>query len=75
MGEETGLYYYSARYLQPQTCRWLSCDPAVSNYMSEKSNGSSGGIYNFINLNLYHYAGNNPLHYKDADGREIVNAA
>ena len=70
--EETGNYYIGARYLQPQTCRWLSCDPALSNYMSEKSNGSSGGIYSFINLNLYHYAGNNPISFTDPDGCEVL---
>lgn len=41
--------------------------------MSEKSNGSSGGIYNFINLNLYHYAGNNPLRMTDPTGCEDWN--
>ncbi len=30
-----------------------------------------GGIYNSANLNLYHYAGNNPLKYTDPDGREL----
>jgi hypothetical protein len=29
-----------------------------------------GGIYNLVNLHLYHYAGNNPVKYTDPDGRE-----
>ena len=28
-----------------------------------------GGIYNSVNLNLYHYGNNNPLKYTDQDGR------
>ena len=42
----------------------------MGEYVSGKSNGYSGGIYNSINLNLYHYANNNPLKYVDPDGRE-----
>ena len=30
MDEETGLYYYGARYLDPKYSRWLSGDPALS---------------------------------------------
>jgi len=29
-----------------------------------------GGVFNAINLNVYHYAGNNPVKYTDPDGRE-----
>ena len=27
-----------------------------------------GGVYNSVNLHLYHYANNNPIHYSDPDG-------
>ena len=66
--EETGLYYYGARYFDPRYSRWISTDPALSEYMSGSKAGM-GGAYNSVNLNLYHYAGNNPVKYKDPDGR------
>jgi hypothetical protein len=28
-----------------------------------------GGVYNYVNLHVYHYAGNNPVKYTDPDGR------
>ena len=34
-----------------------------------------GGIFNTVNLQLYHYAGNNPVKYTDPDGRIIRNSA
>jgi RHS repeat-associated protein len=77
---ETGLYYYGARYLDPKTSRWLSTDPAVGEYIpgapvdeeAKKRNGNlpgMGGVFNTVNLHLYHYAGNNPVKYTDPDGR------
>ncbi len=34
-----------------------------------------GGIFNSVNGNLYHYAGNNPVKYTDPDGRSAKNAS
>ena len=80
MDEETGLYYYGARYLDPKYSRWLSGDPALSDYIpkapiddeakkhNEKLPGM-GGVFNVVNLHLYHYAGNNPVKYTDPDGK------
>jgi RHS repeat-associated protein len=80
LDEETGLYYYGARYLDPQTSRWLSTDPAMGEYIPQapvneearRRNGNlpgMGGVFNYVNLHVYHYAGNNPVKYVDPDGR------
>jgi hypothetical protein len=31
-----------------------------------------GGVFNVVNLHLYHYAGNNPLKYTDPDGNLTI---
>jgi RHS repeat-associated protein len=78
---ETGFYYYGARYLDPRTSRWLSGDPALGEYLpaapvsdeAKKGNGNlpgQGGVFNLVNLHVYHYAGNNPVKYVDPDGRD-----
>jgi RHS repeat-associated protein len=50
--QEVGLYYNRARYYDPQLGRFLSEDPA----------GIGGG------LNLYAYAGNDPVNGRDPNG-------
>ena len=49
---------------------WLSTDPALGEYVSQTSKGE-GGIYNSVNLNLYHYANNNSIKYTDPDGNWV----
>jgi RHS repeat-associated protein len=79
---ETGLYYYGFRYLEPKTGRWISGDPALGEYLpvaplgdEEKKRNSNlpgmGGVFNYVNLHVYHYAGNNPVKYVDPDGRKL----
>ena len=80
LDSETGLYYYGARYMNPKTSNWLSADPALGDYIpsvptdeeARKHNGNlpgMGGVFNMVNLALYHYTGNNPVKYTDPDGK------
>src|SRR5574340_319760 len=68
LDEETGLYYYGARYYDPRTSVWQSADPILDDYLSGKR--GMGGVYTPPNLNLYAYSHTNPLIYSDPDGRE-----
>jgi hypothetical protein len=74
------MVYYGARYLDGKASMWLSVDPALGEYLPEapvddearKRNGKlpgMGGVFNTVNLHLYHYAGNNPVKYTHPDGR------
>ena len=63
----------------------MSADPAVGEYIplaptddeAKKHNGQLpgiGGVFNVVNFQLYHYAGNNPVKYTDPDGRETYDS-
>jgi len=54
LDEETGLYYYGARYYDPKTSVWLSVDPLAEKYP---------------NVDSYVYCHNNPVNMIDPDGR------
>jgi RHS repeat-associated protein len=82
---ETGLYYYGARYLNPQTGMWLSTDPAMGEYIPQAPMNDEarrynqnlpgmGGVFNTVNLHTYHYAGNNPVNLVDPDGEKQTEA-
>ena len=71
LDEETGLYYYGARYYDPRTGAWQSPDPAVDRYLAGLS---QGGVYNSNNLNLYAYAYQNPVKYSDPNGKWVETA-
>jgi len=55
--DETGLYYYGARYYNPRAGVWMSPDPAFG-----------GGVESPQHLALYTYAGNNPVNVTDPTG-------
>jgi RHS repeat-associated protein len=84
LDHETRFYYFGARYLDPKASRWISGDPALGEYLpsapvneeARKRNGSlpgMGGVFNYVNLHVYHYGGNNPVRYVDIDGEFIIN--
>ncbi|TPG86347.1 RHS repeat domain-containing protein [Pseudomonas mandelii] len=56
--DDSGLYYYGARYYAPWLQRWISADPA----------GDVDG------LNLYGFVGNNPMLYVDVIGETRSNS-
>ena len=53
LDEETGLYYYGARYLNPTNGMWLSTDPLFEKY---------------VGMSPYHYCNLNPLRFVDPTG-------
>ena len=57
LDEETGLYYFGARYYAPRESIWLSTDPLAEKYPS---------------FSPYVYCANNPINAIDPDGRDII---
>jgi RHS repeat-associated protein len=53
LDEETGLYYYGARYLDPTHAAWLSVDPMFEKY---------------VGMTPYNYCAGNPVKLVDVDG-------
>ncbi|EFA98220.1 RHS repeat domain-containing protein [Hoylesella timonensis] len=58
--EETGLYYYGARYMNPNTSLWYGVDA-----LTEKNPNVTGYCYTF----------NNPIKLLDPDGNSPIGAA
>ena len=57
--DSTGLYYYGARYYDPEIGRFISADMVVQS------------LFNPQCLNRYSYCLNNPLKYTDPSGHEV----
>jgi len=57
LDNETGLYYYGARYLDPTGAMWLSVDPLFEKYAG---------------MSPYNYCAGNPVKLVDPDGREVT---
>ncbi|HYH05030.1 MAG TPA: toxin TcdB middle/N-terminal domain-containing protein [Bacillota bacterium] len=76
MDPESLLYYFGARYHDALFSRWISPDPGIKEYFPDKPGDTDlpglGGVYNPVNLNMYHYAGNNPVKYVDPDGQFLL---
>ncbi|WP_309254113.1 RHS repeat-associated core domain-containing protein [Prevotella brunnea] len=73
--EETGMYYYGARYYEPRLGLWMSVDP-ISNYDPRNSENyldgeHNGGVVNAQNLNPYQYCYQNPVRYNDPNGMQV----
>jgi RHS repeat-associated protein len=58
--DESGLYYYGARYYNPELTRFTQPDTIIQN------------VYNPQNLNKYAYVMNNPLKYTDPTGQIYI---
>src|SRR3989339_564089 len=58
--DNTGLYYYNARYYDPILCTFISADPIVQ------------APYNPQSLNRYTYCLNNPINLIDPSGNAAV---
>ena len=56
--EETGLYYVSSRYYDPEICRWINADDA-------ECLGAEGEL---LSYNLFAYCLNNPVNRTDVNG-------
>ncbi len=57
LDEETGLYYYGARYYDPRISLWYGVDPLAEKYP---------------NMSGYAYSALNPVKFVDTDGKDII---
>ncbi|WP_221405138.1 RHS repeat domain-containing protein [Apibacter adventoris] len=77
LDEETGLYYYGARYYNPREAVWLSTDPLsgynpVNEFEHYIDGQHNGGVFNSFNLNTYGYCYQNPVLLIDPNGKQSI---
>ncbi len=65
LDDDTGLYYYGARYYDPALGRFISPDPL---YLADPERCT----IHMVSCNLYAYANNNPMAFIDPTGLEIT---
>ena len=75
LDEETGMYYYGARYYEQRISLWMSVDP-ISNYDPRNSENyldgeHNEGVYYSFNLNPYVYCYQSPVILVDPNGKQV----
>jgi len=76
LDDDTGLYYYGARYYNPRLSIWYGVDPlSVYNPVMETQfygdGQHNGGVFYWGNLNPYIYTYQNPIKYIDPNGKQV----
>jgi RHS repeat-associated protein len=67
LDEETGLYYFGARYYDPRTSVWQSADPAI---LLMLGGGAPPRLLRSFSWSAYGYSSLNPLRFIDPDGMQ-----
>ncbi|CAM3831664.1 polymorphic toxin-type HINT domain-containing protein [Flavobacterium branchiophilum] len=76
LDEESGLYYYGARYYDARISIWASVDPLadfnpVMNDQFYYDGQHNDGLYNSFNHSSYTYCYLNPVRLVDPDGKQV----
>ena len=76
LDEESGLYYYGARYYDPRLSLWNSTDPLSGfNPVFEEEHyfdgEHNGGLENSFNHSTYSYCYQSPIILLDPDGKQV----